>query len=108
MPWMLYQIKYVFQIKQKTCADVCLCVCVWVCVCVCMCVCVYENPVGYLVYKKDYIFNQSRCSFKTDKYLKSIIGVSVVTYVEIIGEVGKLYKKPTKIIKIIKNYNIKK
>ena len=51
--------------------------------------------------RKIYIFNPSRCAYKIDNYLKSIIGNSVVTYDEIIDIVAKSYNEPT-------NFNKKK
>ena len=44
--------------------------------------------------EKDYIWNPSTCACKIDKYLKSIIGDSVVTCAENVDVVATSYKEP--------------
>ena len=59
------------------------------------CRCDCQNLIKHNVCEKNYIWNPSTCACRSDKYLKSINGDSVVTCGEIVDVIAKSYDKPT-------------
>ena len=68
-----------------------------------LCWCECKNPRKHNVSRKDYIWNPRTCTFENAKYLRSVIGDSVITYDEII-EVTKTILTET----VLTNFNEKK
>ena len=65
----------------------------------------FENPIKH-VYEKYYIWYRSTCTCESNRYLKSIIGDSVITCDEIIVAAAKSYDNTSETVKI--NFNEKR